>query len=141
MEQQKNMTPVQSVLKMETVVFDDLSFHREGFENPDEQTGLSVSKQVQKMSDGHYRVTVRAIAERKNEYTASVQISGFCSLDETLENKDILLNSNAVSILFAYVRAQLTLLTAQPGMTPIVLPVMNIARMIEESEESEKGWK
>ena len=138
MDQQNNMSPVQSVLKMESVVFDDLSFHREGFEKANAQTSLGVSRQVQKISDGQYRVTVQATAERKEVYVAKVQISGFCSIDESLENKDILLNSNAVAILFAYVRSQLTLLTAQPGTEPIVLPVMNIAKMLEESEKSEK---
>lgn len=135
MEQQNNMTPVQSALKIEPVVFDDLSFHREGFEKSDVQTSIGVSKQVQKISDGQYRVTVQVVAERKGVYVAKVQISGFCSIDESLENKDVLLNSNAVAILFAYVRSQLTLLTAQPGTEPIVLPVMNIAKMLEESEK------
>lgn len=90
---------------------------------------------MQKISDGQYRVTVQVVAERKGVYVAKVQISGFCSIDESLENKDVLLNSNAVAILFAYVRSQLTLLTAQPGTEPIVLPVMNIAKMLEESEK------
>lgn len=78
---------------------------------------------------------VQAIATRQDEYVAKVQISGFCSIDENLENKDAILNNNAVAILFAYVRSQLTLLTSQPGTSPIVLPVMNIAKMIEESEK------
>lgn len=138
MDQQNNMSPVQSVLKIEPVVFDDLSFHREGFEKANAKTSLSISRQVQKIADGQYRVTVQATAERKEVYVAKVQISGFCSIDESLENKDILLNSNAVAILFAYVRSQLTLLTAQPGTEPIVLPVVNIAKMLEESEKAEK---
>lgn len=138
MDQQNNMSPVQSVLKIEPVVFDDLSFHREGFEKANAKTSLSISRQVQKIADGQYRVTVQATAERKEVYVAKVQISGFCSIEESLENKDILLNSNAVAILFAYVRSQLTLLTAQPGTEPIVLPVVNIAKMLEESEKAEK---
>ena len=131
------MSPIQSVLKIDPVVFDELSFQRMGFENKnaDIQTNLGVTKQVNKISDGHYRVTVQAIATREDEYVAKVQISGFCSIDEGLDNKEVLLNQNAVAILFAYVRSQLTLLTAQPGTTPIVLPVMNIAKMISTSEE------
>lgn len=138
MDQMNTMTPVQSNLKMEKVVFDDLSFHRKDFKRPDAKTEFGVSKEVQKISDGCYRVIVQTIAERKGEYIAKIQISGFCSIDESLENKDILLNSNAVAILFPYVRAQLTLLTAQPEMEPIVLPVVNIVKMIEETDKNKE---
>ena len=112
MDQAKNLSPIQSVLQIDPVVFDEISFHREGF-------------------------TVLTTATRKSEYVAKVQISGFCSIDESLSNKDVLLNNNAVAILFAYIRSQLTLLTAQPETAPIVLPVMNIAKMLEGSIESE----
>ena len=123
MNQSDNLTPVASALQINTVVFDELSFHREGFENEgtNVQTNLDVTKQVIKLSDGKYRVIVLVTATRKDEY---------------VENKDALLNSNAVAILFAYVRSQLTLLTAQPGTTPIVLPVVNIVKMIENFEET-----
>lgn len=141
MSQNNSMTPIQSVLKIDPVVFDELSFQRKGFENKsaDVQTNLGVTRQVTKISDGQYRVTVQAIATRQDEYVAKVQISGFCSIDENLENKDAILNNNAVAILFAYVRSQLTLLTSQPGTSPIVLPVMNIAKMIEESEKQNQN--
>lgn len=137
MNQNEKILPAQSVLKVDPVVFDELSFHREGFRNKEENvpTNLSVARQVEKISDGHYRVIVQAIVTREKEYVAKVKISGFCSIQEDLENKDALLNGNALAILFPYIRSQLTLLTAQPGTEPIVLPVVNIAKMIEESEK------
>ena len=139
MDQAKNLSPIQSVLQIDPVVFDEISFHRECFRtnDPNIKTDLEISKIVTKLSDGKYRVTVLTTATRKSEYVAKVQISGFCSIDESLSNKDVLLNNNAVAILFAYIRSQLTLLTAQPETAPIVLPVMNIAKMLEGSIESE----
>lgn len=139
MDQAKNLSPIQSVLQIDPVVFDEISFHREGFRtnDPNIKTDLEISKKVTKLSDRKYRVTVLTTATRKSEYVAKVQISGFCSIDESLSNKDVLLNNNAVAILFAYIRSQLTLLTAQPETAPIVLPVMNIAKMLEGSIESE----
>lgn len=143
MNQQENLTPVPSILQMDPVVFDELSFRREGFQNQKTDTSfnLSMARQVQKISDGHYRVIVRVTVTSPQEYEARVQISGFCSLREDLENKDELLNGNALAILFPYIRSQLTLLTAQPGTTPIVLPAMNIAKMLEESEKKEEPPK
>lgn len=139
MEQHDTLIPVPSVLKIDPVVFDELSFQRKGFENKREdiETKLQVAKHVSKISDGQYRVTVQVIATRDDEYVAKVQISGFCSIEESLENKDDLLNNNAVAILFPYIRSQLTLLTSQPGVSPIVLPVINIAKMMEESQKTE----
>ena len=46
----------------------------------------------------------------------------------------MLLEKNAVAILFPYVRAELSLITAQPGMEPIVLPVVNIAAMVDQAK-------
>ena len=34
-------------------------------------------------------------------------------------------NANTVAIKFPFIRSQVTLLTSQPGMTPIVLPAIN----------------
>ncbi len=137
----ENLPPVQSALQIDPVVFDELSFHREGFENQNSniQTELAIAKNVSKISDGKYRVTLSVEATRKDEYVAKVQISGFCSIEETLKNKNVLLNSNAVAILFAYVRSELTLLTAQPGTAPIVLPVVNVVKMIENAEKTDQS--
>ena len=44
---------------------------------------------------------------------------------------------NTVAILFPYVRSAFTLLTAQPGMEPVVLPALNINALIDELERKE----
>ena len=82
--------------------------------------------------NGHYRVSLRATVEKEDEYEAVVQISGFCEVDEHSNEKDTLLEQNSVAILFAYVRSELTLITAQPETDPIVLPVVNIASMMQK---------
>ena len=50
--------------------------------------------------------------------------------------KDVLLRQNAVAILFAYVRSELTLITSQPDTDPIVLPVVNIAAMMKDKDSN-----
>lgn len=128
---------VESALKINPVYFDEVSFKRLGPPTNDATIApqLSVRKSIIKQSDGLYRVIVALKAERKAEYSAEVQISGYCTIEETTPNKDKILNENAISILFAHIRSELTLLTSQPGVAPIVLPVVNIAEMLKIAEK------
>lgn len=51
----------------------------------------------------------------------------------SMDNDDIdlvrsIMDTNAVAIMFPFVRSQVSLLTTQPGMTPVVLPPINTAK-------------
>ena len=47
--------------------------------------------------------------------------------------KKSLIQKNAVAIMMPYVRSQLTLLTSQPGVDPIVMPPLNINAMLDDA--------
>lgn len=132
---------VRSVLKMEHIVCDRLSFTRDGFrEDGSGEVKFKTASEVERDGDGRYRVVLNVTARREGEYEAAVQITGYCRIDEGCEIKDTLLEKNAVAILFPYVRAQLTLLTAQPETEPIVLPAFNINALLENQRaKAEKG--
>lgn len=122
---------------MEHIVFDSLSFNRKGFgSQSDAQATIGVGVSIDKINDGQYRVILQVSVDQENEYEANAQISGFCLIDENLLIKQEVLEKNVVAILFPYIRAQLTLLTAQPGTTPIVLPAMNIDAMINQASQN-----
>ena len=123
----------ESVLRIPKVVYDEIRFVRHGFKNENtSDVKLELQSKIDKIEDGHYRVSLRATVEKEDEYEAVVQISGFCEVDEHSNEKDTLLEQNSVAILFAYVRSELTLITAQPETDPIVLPVVNIASMMQK---------
>lgn len=130
----QNESSIKSVLKMEHIIFDRVSFSRKGFHNKHTDTvNLKARKKVDRDDDGQYRVTLNVTAEKMNEYVAEVQITGYCCIDENHPQKDLLLNENAVAILFPYVRSELSLITAQPETDPIVLPAMNISAMFNNT--------
>ena len=129
MNQDPEVNSALSELKLEHVVFDTLSFNRIGYQQKEQNIKLKVCVSV-----NQYRVSLKVSVERESEYTAEVQVSGFCSISESCVAKDEILKKNAVAVLFPYVRSELTLLTAQPETTPIVLPVMNINAMIDNAE-------
>lgn len=47
---------------------------------------------------------------------------------ETYEKEESIIKANTVAIMFLFIRSQVTLLTTQPGMTPIVLPAINTTK-------------
>lgn len=129
---------VSSVLKLDRVVFNEISFKRLGFKKGETNTRFGLGRNVKKISDGQYQVSLSAKVERANEYEAFVSISGYCEIDESDPQKDIILKENTVAILFPYVRAELTLITAQPETDPLVLPAVNIKAMLDEAEKREE---
>ena len=127
----------ESVLRIPKVVFDEGRFLRRGFKSrKPSDANVELQSQVDKIEDGHFRVYLRASVQKENEYEALVQISGYCEVDEEYKGKDVLLRQNAVAILFAYVRSELTLITSQPDTDPIVLPVVNIAAMMKDKDSN-----
>ena len=82
-------------------------------------------------------MTLQVLADAQDEYDAEIQITGYCSISSDCPNKQYLLENNAVAILFPYVRSELTLITAQPETSPIVLPAVNINSMIRQSARQE----
>ena len=57
-----------SVLKANHIVFDELSFVRDGFSlKDDSKTSFNLSYGIDKISDGEYRTTLTAQATREGE--------------------------------------------------------------------------
>ena len=126
----------ESALQINPVIFDELTFKRLSNKHFGEsKVQLKISQIIQKLEDSHYRVIIKVEAVQEEEFSATVQISGYCTIDENDPAKDQLLKRNTLAILFPYIRSELTLLTAQPETDPIVWPVMNIQAMMDEATE------
>ena len=51
------------------------------------------------------------------------------------EQKQIIITKNTLAILFPYLRAQVTLMTSQPDVEPVVLPAININSLLQNFED------
>lgn len=131
------MSDLNSVLTLQTMVFDRIEFNRKGLKNTNE---LKFKLQVQIGSDenGGYKVTLVLNGTKQKEYDIVISLSGFFELEgqERLEDKIVqdLINKNAVAILMPYLRSELTLLTAQPDTDSVVLPPFNINKIFGEQK-------
>lgn len=126
---------VESILRIQHFVFNELHFERKGFRQDSEDISTKIGVQVKKTDTNKYTVVLQVTAEKENEYEVQASISGYCEIDDDAPQKDIILQVNAPAILFPYVRAQLSLLTAQPETQPIVLPVINFQQIYELSKK------
>lgn len=130
---------VESVVKLERLYFDSIQFHR----SADDISGGSLALQFARSYDfneDHTKCTVNLVCHikdnEKERISIDVSICGiFACSDGPLARRDELLKKNTLAILFPYLRSQVSLVTAQPGLSPIVLPPVNIESVFANSEE------
>ncbi len=131
------MKDINSSLILNKIVFDKIEFERKGFQNENE-ISFEVEVQIGVNKENMYKVTLVLKGTKEAEYDFVISLSGFFTFetsgDLTENQKQSLINTNAVAILMPYLRSEVSLLTAQPNMDCVVLPVFNINKMLEENE-------
>lgn len=126
---------IESVLHLEKIVFDTIEFKRVGFSS-DKELELEIQSNVAQKEDAEvYKITLTLKGKKPEEYILEISLTGYFTIDTgdsvTKELKDALISKNAVAILMPYLRSEVSLLTAQPGIECVVLPAFNINRMFE----------
>lgn len=126
---------IKSILKMDRLVFDKIEFKRLGFKT-DAELQSQIQCNIAKRNDEEiYRVTLIFRGQKTDEYTLEVSLTGFFSFDVMPDDeklKDTLISKNTVAIMMPYLRSQISLITAQPGVDCVVLPPFNINSMMEK---------
>lgn len=115
------------ILKLNHLLFDEITFNRVNFKSKNDlqvEFGFSFNKREY----GEFVSSIRIIGTKKDEYNFVVRASGYFQISEAVEDSDILIQQNAIAIVFPYIRSQISLLTAQPEVDPVILPPMNIAQ-------------
>ena len=130
---------IKSVLRLDKIMFDKIEFRRVGTSS-DKELELEIQSGIARRQDAEiYRVTLVLKGNKPEEYLFEISLSGFFSIEESDELteslREALVSKNAVAILMPYLRSQVSLLTAQPGVDCVVLTVFNINKMLEEKTE------
>ena len=132
---QADVYDMECVLKLNYLLFDKLTFTRLGAKNDNElEMNISVNIGVNISDDNFKKVTIGIVVNKKDEYTVEVQASGL--FEYKGDATESIIQQNAVAIVMPYVRSQLTLLTSQPGVEPIVIPPFNIVEMLKEQSSN-----
>lgn len=129
----------ESVVKLNRMYFNEISFWRSDVDIPSTDLKINFSKSYC-FNDSHdcCDVSLRCKLHDKDNEIIKIEanIIGSFSCDECDETlRNTLLQKNTLAILFPYIRSQISLVTAQPGMAPIVLPPMNIEAVFAEANQ------
>ena len=129
-----------SVVTMERIYFDKLEFQREDVILSDE-LNVSFNKSIEKLPEEtpKYRVTLQCTIEERSHKSLRIFVSMVGIFECVSENPallDTLVNENTVAIMFPFLRTQVSLISTQPDMPPVILPAMNINSLSKDINES-----
>ena len=128
-----------SSLHMDKLFFNEISFVREGVNRKDSHFDFDLETTVSTNPEGDaYKVNLKMIGSKNGEYKLVISLIGIFSFDSTKKLDDKLkidlISKNTVSIMMPYLRSQVSLITAQPGVDCVVLPPFNINNMINSEK-------
>lgn len=126
---------IESVLKLNKIVFEKIEFNRLGFKNENELE-LEIQSNISQRQDTEvYKVSLILKGKKPEEYALEICLSGFFSIESddelTEELKNTLVTKNSVAIMMPYLRSEVSLLTAQPETECVVLPAFNVNNMLD----------
>ncbi len=119
----------QREMQLIKLFYNKIEFNRIGFLEKEDETEpeqtidqrVEVNKEINQL----YKITLTLHCEKKEEFKVEIELCGvFFIMANTEEDVNVYLN-NAVAIMMPYLRNQLTILTSQPDMKPIVMSVVN----------------
>ena len=128
-----------SVLQLHKIYVRNISFSRDVNVTRTELV-YQVKRNLDRITDNQYNISLDInVNNADNTLTLSVSVIGLFEISEAIgdDMKKKLFERNAVAILFPYLRSEVTLITAQPDLKPIVLPSININQMLDDIEEAE----
>ena len=126
-------TDYESPLVLKNIIITEGHFKRNEDTLENLELKIGVSHDVERLSEREYKITLELnVADPEGKL--SVFVKGM-AIFETKQENQMLIERNTLAIMFPYFRSYVSTLTTQPGMTPIVLPAMNIMTMLAQKEK------
>ncbi|MCQ2400672.1 MAG: protein-export chaperone SecB [Lachnospiraceae bacterium] len=123
-----DITKIKSKLNMLNLYFSRCEFIRKPIIS-DTCLNTTIDRNVTQLSEHHYSVEL-TLKINNNDLNLLVVANADFSLDsDDYSNEKAIMNKNTVAIMFPFIRSQVSLMTSQPGMTPITLPAINVNEM------------
>lgn len=117
-----------SNLKMSDLYFSYCSVER-ACKIQNGECNADLKRNITKIKEHQYNVELELAVRKEDLSVLVVAKANFEYVaDEYDKMEESIIKSNTVAIMFPYIRSQVTLLTTQPGMIPIVLPPINTTK-------------
>jgi preprotein translocase subunit SecB len=122
----------ESVLKLKTIQFTKISFERTA-EIVSNSLGLTISRNIEFIDNDCIVILNVCIKAQDNSLNLEIVARAVFDISECKGNKT-LAYKNTVAIMFPYVRSQVSLITTQPDMSPVIIPALNINALLEDAD-------
>ena len=119
---------IKSNLQMKNLYFSKFSFVRDKVIKNGE-LNADIKKGIIPIGNHEYNVILTTTIEKDDMNIELVAEAQFLYESEDYSREESIINTNTVAIMFPFVRSQVTLLTSQPGMTPIILPPIKTQKL------------
>lgn len=121
-----NIEQIKSELTMRDFYFSECSIVRDK-KIKGEKLNVDLKKELTEEQDNIFQVKLILTINKPEE---DMQVKVVANATFHMENDDTqlvksIIQTNTVAIMFPFIRSQISLLTTQPGMSPIVLPPIN----------------
>ena len=126
---------IRSDLIMKDLFFSSIEFHQKKDTNKMGRIDLQINyhldimEKTQNEAEIVFGVTIKDAEERINFRLVA---NGIFEIGADLPanvTKEMIFKNNAVAIMFPFIRSQVSLVTTQPGLTPVMLQPINIAKI------------
>ena len=97
------------------------------------ELGVQIDHSLNKIGDNKFELILTTKVSDQDE-KIYIWVKGRAIFSTQQENIDFF-EKNAIAILFPYIRSYISILTTQPGMSPVLLPAMNIVAMINDQKD------
>ena len=122
-----------SPLIMERIYIARSCFSRTSDSIDELELGVRVERDLKILEKQHYQLELTILIGDENK---KLEVSATCvAIFETKTEQQVLVERNAVAIVFPYLRSYISTITTQPDMAPIVLPPMNIMAMLSDEKQ------
>ena len=119
---------MRSSLQMKDFYFSRFSFVRDKVIK-DGELNVDLQKNIISKGDHEYNIILTTTIEKDDMSIELVAEAQFLYESDDYSREESIINTNTVAIMFPFIRSQVTLLTSQPGMIPIILPAINTQKL------------
>ena len=127
-----DLNKMASQLKMQNLYFSECSIKR-ALNITDNKLSMSLKQQPQKTGEHSYSIAF-ILTVQNSDQTLAINICANADFELEAEDYSVeeeLIKKNTVAIVFPFIRSQVTLLTSQPNMQPIIIPPINFTTIQE----------
>lgn len=123
-----DINKMKSNLKMHDLYFSSCSVERK-CKVANGELNADLSRKIDPAGNHEYDVELALRITKEDLKVLVITKAHFIyeAIDEDADLEESIIKTNTVAIMFPFIRSQVTLLTTQPNMAPIVLPPINTA--------------